>query len=144
GREGLDALDRQAFDLVLMDVEMPVMDGFAATACIRQREFGTGNRQPILAVTAHAEWGDRERCLEAGMDGYVAKPIQVEQMFAAIATATAGPTIRFDGPEGSIGARILRSLRNKSQLNELFEYPEPEAFLVPPDFGNGAPVSAQN
>jgi CheY-like chemotaxis protein len=76
GREALDVLDDWAFDLVLMDVQMPEMDGFAATAAIRQREANRGGHLPIVALTANAMQGDRERCLEAGMDGYVAKPFE--------------------------------------------------------------------
>ena len=88
GEEVLAAIARESFDLVLMDVQMPVMDGFEATALIRQQEKGTGRRLPIIAMTAHAMKGDRERCLEAGMDGYVAKPVQKQELFAAIAAAT--------------------------------------------------------
>jgi len=87
GREALDLLERQAFDLVLMDVQMPEMDGFEATAIIRAKEKGNGQRIPILAMTAHAMKGDKERCLAAGMDGYVTKPIQSAALFAAIAAA---------------------------------------------------------
>jgi CheY-like chemotaxis protein len=68
GREAVDAMERERFDLVLMDVQMPRMGGLEATGIIRQRERQIGRRTPIVAVTAHAMKGDRERCLEAGMD----------------------------------------------------------------------------
>jgi CheY-like chemotaxis protein len=84
GKEALDALEREAFDAVLMDVQMPEMDGFEATARIRARERGTGRHVPIVAMTAHAMAGDRERCLRAGMDGYVSKPVQPQQLWRAI------------------------------------------------------------
>jgi len=89
GREAVALFDRQAFDVVLMDVQMPEMDGFEATAALRFRENGTGRRVPIIALTAHAMKGDQERCLQAGMDGYVSKPINVEALFAAIGAALA-------------------------------------------------------
>ena len=76
GRQAVDALREQRFDLVLMDVQMPVMGGLEATRIIREMEAGLGQRTPIIAVTAGAMKGDREACLEAGMDGFVAKPIQ--------------------------------------------------------------------
>ena len=85
GKEVLRLLEREPFDLVLMDLEMPEMSGFEATAAIRARERGTGRHIPILALTAHAMKGDRERCLAAGMDGYVAKPIQSRELYQAIA-----------------------------------------------------------
>jgi CheY-like chemotaxis protein len=87
GEEAVAAVARETFDLVMMDVQMPVMDGFEATARIRQQEKETGRHLPIVAMTAHAMKGDRERCLDAGMDGYVAKPVQREDLFAAIAAA---------------------------------------------------------
>ena len=73
-----------------MDVQMPVMDGFEATALLREKEKGTGRRQPIVGMTAHAMKGDRERCLEAGMDGYVAKPMHRKDLDAAIAAVRNG------------------------------------------------------
>jgi CheY-like chemotaxis protein len=84
GQEVLDLLARERFDLVLMDVQMPEVGGFEATAAIRSREKATGGRLPIIAMTAHAMKGDRERCLEAGMDAYVAKPLQADALFAVI------------------------------------------------------------
>jgi two-component system, sensor histidine kinase and response regulator len=87
GMEAVDLLARVAFDLILMDVQMPLMDGFEATARIREKEQITGQHMPVVAMTAHAMKGDRERCLDAGMDGYVAKPIQEKVLFAAIAAA---------------------------------------------------------
>lgn len=84
GREALAALERQGFDLILMDVQMPDMNGFQATAAIRTREDSGGSRTPILAITAHADQEDRERCLAAGMDGYIAKPIRYEELIALV------------------------------------------------------------
>jgi CheY-like chemotaxis protein len=86
GQEAVDAVAGGTFDLVLMDVQMPVLDGLAATAAIRACEQAVGGgRLPIIAMTAHAMKGDRERCLEAGMDGYVAKPIQLRELLLALA-----------------------------------------------------------
>jgi signal transduction histidine kinase/DNA-binding response OmpR family regulator len=76
GLQALNALDQAGYDLVLMDVQMPEMDGIEATAALRAREHGTGARQPVIAMTALVMRGDRERCLAAGMDGYLTKPIR--------------------------------------------------------------------
>jgi PAS domain S-box-containing protein len=84
GHEVLEKLKTAEFDLILMDVQMPVMGGFEATAAIREMEKGTGRHIPIIALTAHAVTGDRERCVAAGMDGYVAKPIHPEELLEQI------------------------------------------------------------
>ena len=84
GREAVEAVEEQPFDLVLMDVHMPEMGGFEATGLIRQRERAHGGRLPIVAVTARAMTGDRERCLEAGMDDYLTKPMKVKALLEII------------------------------------------------------------
>jgi signal transduction histidine kinase/DNA-binding response OmpR family regulator len=86
GKEALRLLEEGDFDVVLMDLRMPEMDGMAATAAIREREKTTGSHLPIIALTAHAMTGDREKCLEAGMDGYLAKPIRAPELYAALET----------------------------------------------------------
>jgi CheY-like chemotaxis protein len=99
GKEVLNALAKRAFDLVLMDVQMPELDGFETTAAIREEEANGGcytrggkARLPIVAMTGESMDGDRERCLQAGMDGYVSKPIHPPTLYGAIAIAIAGPT----------------------------------------------------
>jgi PAS domain S-box-containing protein len=84
GREALERLESETFDCVLMDVQMPVMDGLEATAAIRLKERETGGFLPVIAMTAHAMAGDLERCLAAGMDGYVTKPVSAADLFATI------------------------------------------------------------
>ncbi len=84
GQKALQALAEEAFDLVLMDVQMPEMDGFAATAAIRFQERSTGSHISVVAMTAHAMKGDRERCLEAGMDDYISKPIAQQDLKAVV------------------------------------------------------------
>ncbi len=80
GREALESLEQGTYDLVLMDVQMPEMDGFEATGELRKREKQTGLHIPVIALTAHAMLGDRERCLESGMDGYLSKPIRAQEL----------------------------------------------------------------
>jgi PAS domain S-box-containing protein len=84
GRDAVDLVGREPFDLVLMDVQMPEMDGFAATAAIREAEARTGGHLTIIAMTAHSMAGDRERCLAAGMDGYLSKPIRSADLYALL------------------------------------------------------------
>jgi two-component system, sensor histidine kinase and response regulator len=96
GREALEILEKQPFDIVLMDVQMPEMDGFEATKRIREKEKVSGAHQPIIALTAHAMKGDEERCLAEGMDGYVTKPIKLEELFSVIEGVLPGMNRRLD------------------------------------------------
>ena len=91
GKEAVVAVESQYFDLVLMDVQMPEMDGLEATAAIRRRERQTGQHIPIVAMTAHAMKEDRERCLATGMDDYLAKPLDPEELYALIERLAAPP-----------------------------------------------------
>ena len=93
GREALNAWEQGSppgFDIALMDIQMPEMDGMEATAAIREREKSSGRHLPIIAMTAHAMRGDRERCLAGGMDGYISKPIHPRNLFAEIERCLAG------------------------------------------------------
>jgi signal transduction histidine kinase/DNA-binding response OmpR family regulator len=92
GREALAALENKVFDLVLMDVQMPEMDGLEATAAIRKKERLSGKHLAVIALTAHAMKGDQERCLAAGMDGYLSKPIRPQELDAILDTYVAHRT----------------------------------------------------
>jgi two-component system, sensor histidine kinase and response regulator len=92
GREAVEASSKEAFDLIFMDVQMPEMDGFEATARIRESERRTGQHTPIVAMTAHAMVGDRERCLASGMDDYMCKPLKRAEVFAFLERISAGLT----------------------------------------------------
>ena len=94
GRVALRLLSEQPFDLILMDVQMPEMDGFEATALIRALEKRTGRHIPIIAMTAHAMAGDRERCLAAGMDGYISKPVTASALLEQVKHF--GETVSFE------------------------------------------------
>jgi len=125
GRKALSALEAGKFDLILMDVEMPIMDGFEATAAIREREIRTGAHIPIVAMTAHALRGDRERCLAAGMDGYLTKPIRAKELYDAVEGAVeTGADTRADNShsEASHAKQVLdwdESLRQVGGSEEI-------------------------
>jgi two-component system sensor histidine kinase/response regulator len=88
GREALEALRESTFDLVLMDVQMSEIDGFEATRAVREAEKVSGLHMPIIALTARAMKGDQDRCLAAGMDGYLSKPIHAAALLATIEAYT--------------------------------------------------------
>jgi two-component system sensor histidine kinase/response regulator len=94
GSRALAALERQSFDVVLMDVQMPAMAGLAATVVIRERERQTGTHLPVIALTAHAMKGDEEKCLAAGMDDYLTKPMKAHELDAALDRWCGGETSR--------------------------------------------------
>ena len=108
GREAVEMLERESFDLVLMDVQMPEMDGFEATAAIRQKEQTTGHHLHIVAMTAHAMKGDRERCLKAGMDAYLSKPIQSKALYETVEGIAPSARIDHQEPVDSAPALFLR------------------------------------
>jgi PAS domain S-box-containing protein len=103
GKEALAAYEADTFDLILMDIQMPGMDGFEATAAIRGKEKSTGTHVPIVAMTAHAMKGDKERCLETGMDKYVSKPIRAGELFETIESVVAGAKVPHKVPAGGEG-----------------------------------------
>src|SRR5437667_6551080 len=117
GRDAVAAVEAGVYDLVLMDVQMPGIDGLEATRLIRDAERTTPRRVPIMAMTASAMKGDRERCLEAGMDGYLAKPLDADEPFEAVerfaAPALAAgdpPTARERFPDGADVATIVERM----------------------------------
>jgi two-component system, sensor histidine kinase and response regulator len=114
GNEALAALARRRFDAVLMDVQMPEMDGFEATARIRQQERSTGEHVPIVAMTAHAMKGDRERCLEAGMNAYISKPVQAELLYQVLEVITPSDALLApDGPAAhAAGGDLTRNTKS--------------------------------
>jgi signal transduction histidine kinase/CheY-like chemotaxis protein/HPt (histidine-containing phosphotransfer) domain-containing protein len=129
GKEALDILEQESFDVVLMDLAMPVMDGFEATAAIRAREQRTGSHQPIIAMTAHALKGDREKCLQAGMDGYVSKPFRRAALFEALANLVPAPAEDQDTSGFDLAEALAIVEGNRDLLADmvrLFEEEQPE------------------
>jgi PAS domain S-box-containing protein len=123
GQEAMHVLEREKVDLVLMDLQMPVMGGLEATAAIRAREQAQGGHVPIIAMTAHAMKGDRERCLAGGMDDYVSKPVKPFELYSAIERAV--PRGAFGEPAGATAARpreaTASSLPDRERLLERLE-----------------------
>lgn len=119
GREAVEAIERQPFDLVLMDVQMPELDGLQATAAIRRREAGQ-HHVPIVAMTAHAMVGDRERCLAAGMDGYLSKPIRARELLEVVEEVVAGEPRPSESPAEPAAdwAAALERLQGDRELLE--------------------------
>jgi CheY-like chemotaxis protein/HPt (histidine-containing phosphotransfer) domain-containing protein len=112
GAQAVEIYLQQTFDVILMDIQMPNLNGFEATAKIREMEKASGTHIPIIAMTAHVMKGDRERCLEAGMDDYVSKPIDVKLLFQALERSVAGKepvALRGDSnlPEPEAGSLLL-------------------------------------
>jgi two-component system sensor histidine kinase/response regulator len=134
GEEAVDRIHRQPFDVALMDIQMPGMDGITAASRIRAQEAGSGAHIPIVATTAHALSGDRERCLEAGMDAYLCKPIQTKQLVETIESLVPLPAVApaQDGLEqaGVDRESLLASVQGDARLLgeaiDLFltDYPE--------------------
>ena len=119
GRQALEAIERHKFDLVLMDVQMPEMGGLEATQAIREKEKSNGAHLPILAMTAHAMPGDRERCLAAGMDGYFAKPIDPKMFLQAIESMASPAPGESGVPSATVKAKVAGPL-GEAELLERF------------------------
>ncbi len=159
GLEAVALFDKRRFDVILMDVQMPEMNGFQATAAIRAREEGTGKRTPIIAMTARAIKGDREECLAAGMDGYVSKPVSPPDLFRVMKDLIPGLTGAVpDHAAGNGGGGSLRVLDRATlledadgdeefvqQLAEVFldEYPKQLSLLIDA-IGRGNKVTAED
>ena len=137
GREALAALDKSSYNLVLMDVQMPEMDGLEATALLRGKEKISGNHQTVIAMTAMVMKGDHERCLAAGMDGYVSKPIRVQELDEALDRYSSqdrkdSPDVQFSQPQtpavstDELLERINGDLGFLSELLDVFrkDYPQ--------------------
>jgi CheY-like chemotaxis protein/HPt (histidine-containing phosphotransfer) domain-containing protein len=117
GKEAIEILQNGKFDVVLMDVQMPEVDGYQATAAIREQERHSGRHIPIIAMTAHAMKGDREKCLAAGMDDYISKPIRVATLQKVL------QTVQLDGqePAGTVRAEASPSVEPGGDSPEFFD-----------------------
>jgi two-component system sensor histidine kinase/response regulator len=131
GKEALAAVETTSFDLILMDVQMPEMDGLQATAELRRREELNGTRVPVVAMTALAMVGDKERCLAAGMDDYLSKPIRPQELDAVLDTYSAAKPMAAPAPENAINVEELMERVDGdkeliAELAEIFrmEYPK--------------------
>ncbi|MCE5315087.1 MAG: response regulator [Armatimonadota bacterium] len=146
GKEALTALENGSFDFVLMDVQMPEMDGLETTGEIRKKEKETHQHIPIIAMTAHAMKGDRERCLEAGMDAYISKPIRVQELFSLIeseenfpATNARATTSESDVDVNALMTRVGGDMDLLRELVSLFDENSNELLL---EIGNA--IEAQD
>ena len=119
GGEAVALASTRHYDVVFMDVQMPVMDGFAATAAIRQREQVMGGHLPILAMTAHALKGDRERCLAAGMDGYIPKPVSIAAIREELQKQRVRPAAPPDAPAWDYDQARARTAEDQVLLREI-------------------------
>jgi CheY-like chemotaxis protein len=133
GRAAVSSSAARRFDVILMDVQMPEMDGFEATAAIRQRERDTGAHIPIVAMTAHAMTGDRERCLAEGMDAYLSKPLRPEDLLATI------DGLLLDGPATS---REPRADRSSQRAEATAIGPSIDGAALLADFGGNSALMA--
>jgi CheY-like chemotaxis protein len=106
GSEAIDFQEKQSFDIIFMDVQMPAMNGHDATRAIRRAEQSIGSRIPIIAMTAHAMKGDREQCLQAGMDDYLAKPVLIRELEAML-EAFSSPRRRGDAEISAENAKKI-------------------------------------
>lgn len=118
GRQALKALMGESFDLVLMDCSMPEMDGFEATRALRQQEMGSSHHIPIIALTANAMNGDRDRCLEAGMDDYVAKPFDRETLLAVLARWSQSSAATQSAPRTNVEAAAVRPAPDAGPIDQ--------------------------
>jgi len=130
GREVLKVLDRGNFDVILMDVQMPTMSGLEATAAIRQVEQMAGGHVPIVAMTAHAMAGDRQRCLEAGMDDYVAKPLEPKTLFEVIERVTAHLSVATAAAGADVGDVLELPRENIFDIEQAMERAEGDRKLL--------------